>query len=361
MKKILILFSDTGGGHRAGAEAIKAALEELYPGQVDIMLTDGFKELGTMIGKIFPPAFPFSVKYGRKAWEIGYRLTNRSYGARIMSSLPLTKEWKQYLQKNNPDLIVSCHALLATPAINGLRRIKKENCPVVPVILDLISMHHAWIAPDAHSYVVPTQETCNRVIESGIDASRVKLLGMPLHPKFSKISPAPARTATDPVRILVTGGGDGIGAMPKYLKALDQVRQPLQINVVCGRNRRLQHDISEKQFKHPVNTLGFISNIEEFMRTSDIILAKAGPFAVSESIICGKPIILYDFIPGLEEGNILFVERYQVGRYIQHPNEMQAAINWCLSQADSVADRSKTILDARASYAIARYLVSIIS
>jgi hypothetical protein len=33
-KKILILMSDTGGGHRASAQAIVDALDELYPGAV---------------------------------------------------------------------------------------------------------------------------------------------------------------------------------------------------------------------------------------------------------------------------------------------------------------------------------------
>lgn len=35
-KKVMILMSDTGGGHRASAKALEDALEELYPGQIKV-------------------------------------------------------------------------------------------------------------------------------------------------------------------------------------------------------------------------------------------------------------------------------------------------------------------------------------
>ena len=41
---MLILMSDTGGGHRASAQALEAALEELYPGRVAVTMVDIFTE-----------------------------------------------------------------------------------------------------------------------------------------------------------------------------------------------------------------------------------------------------------------------------------------------------------------------------
>ena len=41
---MLILMSDTGGGHRASAQALDAALEELYPGRVAVTMVDIFTE-----------------------------------------------------------------------------------------------------------------------------------------------------------------------------------------------------------------------------------------------------------------------------------------------------------------------------
>ena len=43
-KRILILFSDTGGGHRSAAEAIGEAFYYAYPNQAEIFLVDVFKD-----------------------------------------------------------------------------------------------------------------------------------------------------------------------------------------------------------------------------------------------------------------------------------------------------------------------------
>eukprot|EP00953_Heterococcus_sp_UTEX-ZZ885_P000675 881-Heterococcus_DN1.PRE.6 len=45
-RNVLILMSDTGGGHRASAEALKAAFAILYPGQFNISIMDIWTEYG---------------------------------------------------------------------------------------------------------------------------------------------------------------------------------------------------------------------------------------------------------------------------------------------------------------------------
>lgn len=41
---MLILMSDTGGGHRASAQALEAALEEMFPGRIAVTMVDIFTE-----------------------------------------------------------------------------------------------------------------------------------------------------------------------------------------------------------------------------------------------------------------------------------------------------------------------------
>lgn len=42
---------------------------------------------------------------------------------------------------------------------------------------------------------------------------------------------------------------------------------------------------------------GFVTNMAEWMTASDVIITKAGPGTIAESLICGLPIILNGFIP----------------------------------------------------------------
>ena len=51
----------------------------------------------------------------------------------------------------------------------------------------------------------------------------------------------------------------------------------------------------------------------EFMRASDLIIAKAGGLIVTESMASGLPMILIDVIPGQESGNAEFVQEGKAG------------------------------------------------
>ena len=43
-KRILMLISDTGGGHRASAQAIDAAIQQLRPGSCEVHTVDVFTD-----------------------------------------------------------------------------------------------------------------------------------------------------------------------------------------------------------------------------------------------------------------------------------------------------------------------------
>lgn len=52
---------------------------------------------------------------------------------------------------------------------------------------------------------------------------------------------------------------------------------------------------------------GFVDNMPEWMTASDMIISKAGPGTIAESLICGLPVLLNGFVPCQEEGNVPFV------------------------------------------------------
>ena len=64
-----------------------------------------------------------------------------------------------------------------------------------------------------------------------------------------------------------------------------------------------------------LRVLGFVRNVPELMGASDVLITKAGPGTICEGFVAGLPIILYDAIPGQEEGNIALVEEQGAGVY----------------------------------------------
>jgi len=55
----------------------------------------------------------------------------------------------------------------------------------------------------------------------------------------------------------------------------------------------------------------------ELIKKSDIVLTKAGPASIMESLFLGKPLLIYDYMSGQESGNVAFVVENNLGTFIK--------------------------------------------
>jgi 1,2-diacylglycerol 3-beta-galactosyltransferase len=70
-KKVLYLFSDTGGGHRSGAKALMNAVEGTKPKQFDQEMIDVFAECSGFLN-IFAKLYSPVIKYTPQMWGMLY-------------------------------------------------------------------------------------------------------------------------------------------------------------------------------------------------------------------------------------------------------------------------------------------------
>ncbi|MFS7926804.1 putative monogalactosyldiacylglycerol synthase [Helianthus anomalus] len=70
-KKVLILMSDTGGGHRASAEAIKWAFNEKFGDEYEVFVTDLWTDHTPWPFNQLPRSYNFLVKHG-SLWRMTY-------------------------------------------------------------------------------------------------------------------------------------------------------------------------------------------------------------------------------------------------------------------------------------------------
>ncbi|KAG6507296.1 hypothetical protein ZIOFF_032638 [Zingiber officinale] len=70
-KKVLILMSDTGGGHRASAEAIRAAFNQEFGNEYQVFVTDLWTEHTPWPFNQLPRSYNFLVKHGA-LWKMTY-------------------------------------------------------------------------------------------------------------------------------------------------------------------------------------------------------------------------------------------------------------------------------------------------
>jgi 1,2-diacylglycerol 3-beta-galactosyltransferase len=322
-KKILYLFSDTGGGHRSAAMAIMKAVEELKGKSAPVQeMIDVFSECSKFLN-VFARLYGPVIKYSPKMCGMLYYWLNDMKKLSAMEKLArpfIEKELANLLLKRKPDVIVSVHPMMNHLTVGAMRQIGK-TIPMLTVVTDPVSLHAAWVCREVDEIIVATEEAKTKSIEYGAVPSKVKVIGLPIDPKFAK--PSKNRTKArigmdlDPklFTVLLMGGGEGGGKMLDIVKQLSSSGMKMQLIVIAGRNEKLKLKIEKlsEKFKMPVKTYGFTNEVPEIMSASDLIITKAGPGSITEALARDLPIIITSWLPGQEEGNVEFVVKSGVG------------------------------------------------
>jgi len=325
-RTVLFLFSDTGGGHRTAAEALAAAMHRIdRDGTVHTELVDAFAACGMFPLREGIQSYGALLKVRPSPYPALFHIFNGRTRARIMTELgkPFIRDnFREMVERLQPALVVSVH-----PLLNELTRETIDalglHAPLVTVITDLVTIHHAWTSQcAADHYVVASPEAARVCVSHGVPPQRVHDLGLPIRDGFSPAAdPAAAKRALglDPQRrmLLVMSGGEGGGKMRSILRQIAGVVRSLNLQLVaiCGRNDVLRERLLAlaTRFGPGAVVLGFVDNVADYMRAADALLSKGGPGTIAEAAACGLPIIVCDYIPGQEAGNLAYVETRGAG------------------------------------------------
>ncbi len=330
-KRILFLFSDTGGGHRSATEAMIEALELEFPGRFEPRMVDFFREYYPSPLRFAPEIYP-PISRVPQAWRFTFRAFDSKGRARAVTqiSYPYVRRGAKRLVRENPaDLIVSVHPLVNAHLVRAMRH---SPIPYLTVVTDLVSTHALWYDRRADLVVVPTVEAGDKAVEYGIAEGNLRVIGLPVAERFSK--PLDDRKAwrermgwrVDLPVILLVGGGDGMGPLKRVAKAINDARLKATLVVICGRNAELKADLEKVDWKLPVHLYGFTTEMPQFMAASDMLVTKAGPGTISEAFISGLPLVLYARLPGQEDGNVRYVEKLRAGVWAPRPREVVDAL-----------------------------------
>jgi 1,2-diacylglycerol 3-beta-galactosyltransferase len=334
-KRVLILMSDTGGGHRAAAEAIREAMVRRYGEAAKIEIVDVFRKYTPFPFKYSPEIYPLWIKNGKLMWRAGYRLTNgKASSGFIMNSLgtAILRGIRRMVRTNPADVIVCVHPLFGTPAMRVLRN-EPDRPPFITIVTDLVSTHAFWYEPTVDRILVPTQPAFDAGINFGIKPERMRVTGLPVNPRFADglVTKAEARDRlkwdNDRPVILLVGGGDGMGPLFRIARRINNLKANCQIAIVAGRNETLKARLKAQSWNQPTHIYGFVTNMPEIMAAADLLVTKAGPATISEACIAGLPMILSDAIPGQEEGNVIYITQNQAGVYAPGPAKVAKAVN----------------------------------
>lgn len=329
--RILILFSDTGGGHRAAARALTDALTLLDPTAV-VAVADPLIGQGPVIVRRLASLYSPVIRRSRPAWGAVYHASNTraTFAAiRAVFGPAVRRVMAQLLAQHDPDVVLSVHPLLNHVAHQAIRRSGRPRA-LMTVITDLVDFHRGWTFSQADLVVAPTERARKVALSRRVPADRVKLLGLPVDLRFRPPAPGEKqalrrRFGLDEQRftILLIGGAAGVGNLAAQVRALAMDRQPWQLVVVCGRNEKLRRRLYELEAMTPLLILGFVDYMPELMRACDVVVTKAGPGAIAESLATGLPLVLTGFLPGQESPNVDFVVESGIGAFAPKEDDLR--------------------------------------
>jgi len=328
--RILILFSDTGGGHRAAARALTDALKQLDPA-CDVTVADPLISQGPSVVRRLASLYSPMIQRSRAAWGAVYHSSNTkpTFAAiRAVFGPGVRKVIIDLVAKHDPDVVLSVHPLLNHIAHQAILKCGRPRA-LMTVITDLVDFHRGWTFSRADLVVAPTELARKVALRRRVPADRVKLLGLPVDLRFRPPAPGEKRAlrrrySLDETRftVLVIGGAAGVGNLIKQVRVLAWEPYQWQVIAICGRNEKLRSRLARVRFATPTLVLGFVDNMPELMRASDVVVTKAGPGAIAEALATGVPVLVTGFLPGQESPNVDFVVEAGFGAFTPRENDL---------------------------------------
>jgi 1,2-diacylglycerol 3-beta-galactosyltransferase len=230
------------------------------------------------------------------------------------------------LMKEHPaDLVVTVHPLATTVFLKALGR---NRPPFIIVVTDMVTTHALWYDQRADLILVPTETARQRGIAYQMDRQRVRVVGQPVAERYC--APAGNKEALrkklgweqDKTFALLVGGGEGMGPLGETAQAIAASGLNVGLAIVAGRNQRLKKKLEAHDWQVPVHIYGFTREMPDFMRAADVLVTKAGPGTIAESLNADLPIIIYARLPGQEDGNVTFVVEEKVGVWAPEPEQV---------------------------------------
>jgi UDP-N-acetylglucosamine:LPS N-acetylglucosamine transferase len=301
--KILIISSDTGGGHRSAAAAIAAGVQKFLASESYAVRVIRAVEDSHHITARLVALYNWLLRNKQHWMKYYYWVINRVR--------PETREFfhkrcigycREQFERWCPHIVVSVHPLTQ----HIFARVLKETglagkIPLVTVVTDpAYGFWKGWACDDVQLYLVASPEAREQLIDYGISPDRIKVSGMPVHPKFTFPGEQAARAARtaiglDPEKftVFVNAGWEGGGNIPEIFRELIHGELDVQAIFLAGRNEelRLSAESMAAEARFPIKVIGYSDHVEQLMSAANVMISKLGGLTTFEAFACRVPII----------------------------------------------------------------------
>jgi UDP-N-acetylglucosamine:LPS N-acetylglucosamine transferase len=338
--KILIISSDTGGGHRSAAAAIVAGVQKFLEGE----------SYAVRVVKAIEESHDLTAKLVRL---YNWILRNRQHWMKyfywcVNHIRPETREFfhkrcigyvADLFERWCPHVVVSVHPLTQHLFARVLKELNlAERVPLVSVVTDpCYGFWKGWACDAVTLYLVASDEARQQLIDYGVDPARIKISGMPVHPKFAYPGEEAAQAARralglDPEKftVFVNAGWAGGGNIPQIFRELVRGELDVQAIFLAGKNEdlRVAAESLALDAPFPIKVIGYSDEIEKLMNAANVMVSKLGGLTTFEALACRVPIIgdmITDPMPQ-EAGTANLIVDRGAGVMLKHCSEVVPVI-----------------------------------
>lgn len=300
--KVLILTASTGGGHNSAAKSLSELLEK------EGIQTHIYDITAKKDGIHSKPSTPYEtiIKNFPKLFGIAYFITNN----------PIIKLLKWFISKQTkalyskvlevkPDVIVATHPF-------GIYLVNRYELkiPYIQLLTDFHA-HAMYVSKNINCFITPSDYTSYSIAKKeGITINKTFAYGIPVKEKFYIQKPEEKLTNT----VMIMLGSMGFSSNMNQIYELLEKDTERKFIFITASNKALRKYVVKKfktkLIEGKLEVLGYINNVEDIMKKSDIVITKPGGASISECLAMKKPMILTNAIPGLEMENAKILSVY---------------------------------------------------
>lgn len=317
-QKPIVTILTAATGHASIAQAVAAALPPSYQTQIHNVSIPGFS-LYYPFYRYFPQLSQIGFKASQRktVYQTFQKLLGDSY------RLKITK----IIAQDRPDLIISTY-YLANPTLEPII----THTPFINIITDPRTISAFLPSTQALNFVFDQKafDYCHQALK--IPAKNLTVSGWFVRPEYKPANKTLIRRklalSPDQLCLLLAAGSEGTNLILKIIPTFLSTAIPLTVFVACG-NNQLLFDTVEKinqanclLHKHaPVRLipLRFVDNLYQYMQASDLVIGKAGPNLLFESVATHTPFFAITHISGQEDGNLDLIQDLHLGYVEENP------------------------------------------
>ena len=362
--KILILTLPHGAAHQRAAKALRAALLETRP-SIGVEVVDAVGHCAAWF-RTYYNSYQIPLRYWPSLWGRieSFQHQSQSTGPGWLyrrGAKPLFR----FIDDFNPDVVVATELGLCEFASLHKRKSKARfRLAGLPVM----DFGRAWVQPEVDLFLCTHADLAAELVGAGAPCTKIVTSGLPIDPVFSRLPErrgvrARLGLASDSPVLLILFGGVGFGNPRLILREIGTLQRTVQVVVITGRNARMEKDARALCESRPRSrVLGWVDNMHEWMVAADLMVSKPGGATLNEGFACGLPMLAIDPLPGNEQRNCQWIEKWGSGLWIKSPTELAPTLARLLArpeELESLRAHARALARPRAAYDAAEEILSL--